>query len=118
MVERPGQKVAGACAKGFDHFDDRALAGHAHDRNPRLTGLRSAYHLSSAVGDVHVHDAEIEGFRAQPGSRRLRRGGHNILALQRRGDVLEGCLSDGIDVNEKEPVCHGLFQTSAGESQG
>jgi hypothetical protein len=118
MMEGPRQKLAGACAKGFHHFSDRAPAGQGHHRNPRLTGLRGAQHLRSTVGEVHVHDTKIEKLCAQTGLRRLRGGSHNVLALQRRGDVLEGCLSDRIGVNEKEPVCHALLQLSAEETRG
>jgi hypothetical protein len=90
MVERPGQKLTRACAKRCDHFGGRALAGHSHDRSPRLTGLRGAYHLRSAVREIHVHNTEIENLCTQLGTRRLPGGSHNILALQRRDDMLEG----------------------------
>jgi hypothetical protein len=32
--------------------------------------------------------------------------------------VLEGCLSDGISVDEKEPLCHAFAQVSAEEICG
>jgi hypothetical protein len=118
MVEWPGQKLGGARAKSRDHFGDRAQAGHGHDWNPRLARLRGAYHLRSTVGQVHVQDADIEGFCAQPGARRLGGGSHNVFALQRRSDVLEGGLTDRIGVNEKEASCHAFAQISAEEICG
>ena len=118
MVERPGQKLVRACAKSRDHFSGRALASHGHNRYPRLTCLRGGYHLRSTVGEVHVDDAEIERLRAQPGARRLDGGSHDAFALQRRGDVLEGCLSDRIGVNQKEPLWHAFSQVSAEEIRG
>ena len=89
-MEGPGQKLAGARAKSCDHFSGCALAGQGHHRSPRLTGLCGGYHLRSAVGEVHVHDTEIERLCAQPGTRRLRSGDHDTLALERSSDVLEG----------------------------
>jgi hypothetical protein len=118
MVERPGQKLGGTRAKSRDHFSNRALASQGHNRSPRLARLRSAYQLRTTFREVHVQDAEIERLRAQSGACRLCRRRHNVLALQRRGDVLEGSLYDGISVNEKEPLCHAWAQISAEEIFG
>jgi hypothetical protein len=118
MVERPGQKLVRACAKGRDHFSGRSLASQSHHRYPGLTCLRGAYHLRSTVGEVHVDDAKIERLCAQPSARCLDGGSHDAFALQRRCDVLEGCLSDRIGVNQKEPLWHAFSQVSAGEIRG
>jgi hypothetical protein len=118
MVERPGQKFGGTRAKSCDHFSNRALAGQGHNRNPRLTRLRGAYHLRPTVSQAHVQNAEIERFGPQHGPRCLCGGCHTAFTLQRRGDVLEGCLSDGISVDEKEPLCHAFAQVSAEEICG
>jgi hypothetical protein len=118
MVEWTGQKLGSARTESRDHFSNRALAGQGYNRRPRLARLRGAYHLRSTVREVHVQDAEIERLCAQPGARRFGGGGHNVLTLQRRGNALEGGLTDRIGVNEKEPLCHAFAKISAEEICG
>jgi hypothetical protein len=78
-----------------------------------LTRLRGAYHLATALGQVHISDAEIERLGAQAGARGLHRGSHNTISPQRRGHVLEGGLYAGIGVNQKEALWHACSRVSS-----